>query len=136
MRLAIPGLMIAALSLLTLTSPTRAQESANVSALENPEIPLLEWRFSPGDVTVTAGGTVTWTSEGLLEHTVSSATGVFDGSVSRGNPYSRTFSTPGVFPYFCDPHPWMQGTVTVLAAAAPQEAPAEELPMDEVETEK
>ena len=136
MRLAIPGLMIAALGLFALTSPTRAQESADVSALESPEIPLLEWSFSPGDVAITAGGTVTWTTEGLLDHTVSSATGVFDGNVSRGSPYSRTFADPGVFPYFCDPHPWMQGTVTVLAAAAPEEVLMDEQPMDEVETEK
>lgn len=135
MRLAISGLVVPVLVLLIQANPVQAQDAASVRGVESPTIPLLDWTFSPGNVTIVAGGTVTWTTEGALDHTVSSETGAFDGNLSRGRPYSRTFDTPGVFAYFCEPHPWMTGAVTVLPAQAPSESPEAEEPPEMVEEE-
>lgn len=61
-----------------------------------------------------------------LPHTVTSGTtdgrsgnpdGDFDsGNMDTGDTFEFTFDTEGTFPYYCTPHPWMQGTVTVVAS--------------------
>jgi len=79
--------------------------------------------YEPLDVTVPAGTTVRWTNEDTVAHTVTS--GVSDGSsgsddgrfdsgfLDQGGTFTFTFDEPGVYPYFCIPHPWMRGSVTV-----------------------
>jgi plastocyanin len=73
-----------------------------------------------------AGGAVTWTTEGSLEHSVTAQDGSFDGMVIRDQPFTMTFNTPGVFSYTCTPHPWMKGSVTVLAGPPVNGAPGAE----------
>ncbi len=82
--------------------------------------------YSPNEITVEVGTTVTWTNNDATLHTVSSGTvadlvgtmdGVFDsGFLAEGESWSYTFDEVGEFPYFCQPHPWMQGTVIVVPA--------------------
>lgn len=129
MRLALP---LTSLLLCTffLTGLAYAQESTSVSAVEAASIPLLDWSFSPGDVTVHAGGTVRWSTQGFLEHTVTADDGSFNGTLTRSQPLALTFASPGVYSYICTPHPWMKGTVTVLAATAPVESPEGEQQFD------
>jgi len=85
--------------------------------------PSAEYAFFPGDLTVTAGTTVTWTNQDPVVHTVTSgpsngsvgtADGLFDsGLFAEGETFEYTFTEPGTYSYFCTPHPWMQATVTV-----------------------
>lgn len=82
--------------------------------------------YSPKDISVPAGTTVTWTNDDSLPHTVTSGTsdgrsgnpdGVFDsGNMDPEETFEFTFDDEGTFPYYCTPHPWMKGTVTVTAA--------------------
>jgi plastocyanin len=80
--------------------------------------------FTPADVTVFQGDSVTWTNGGG-SHTVH-----FDGNsfvapaAPDATPWSvtRTFDTVGVFRYYCEAHGWpngvdMSGAVTVRPAA-------------------
>jgi plastocyanin len=70
--------------------------------------------FSPNPVEVTAGETVTWINDDTGRHTVTSKDGVFDsGMMGRGQSFGYTFDKVGEYPYFCDPHPNMVGTVVV-----------------------
>ena len=81
--------------------------------------------FSPGELRVRVGTTVTWTNGDIIAHTVTS--GVSDGAVATadarfdsglfegGATFSYTFDEPGEYPYFCTPHPWMKGMVIVEA---------------------
>ena len=42
--------------------------------------------------------------------------GLWDSSKSsKGDQFSFTFAQAGVFPYWCRIHPYMTGTITVLA---------------------
>jgi len=70
--------------------------------------------YAPNPVTVTAGGTVTWTNGDTLTHT-SNADGAAwnSGPIAPGRSFSHTFATAGTFPYHCTLHPGMIGTVTV-----------------------
>jgi len=47
-------------------------------------------------------------------HTVTADDRSWDSGMLRdGQRYTRTFTTPGRYPYFCLPHPYMRGTVVV-----------------------
>jgi plastocyanin len=79
--------------------------------------------FDPPAITVPTGTTVAWTNDDALPHTVTSTDGVFDsGILDPGGSFAFTFNEPGSFPYVCQLHPQMQGTVTAegeAVAAAP-----------------
>lgn len=71
--------------------------------------------FSPGQVDISVGGTVTWNFSDITEHNVSfSGTGAPAniGNTLTGS-VTRTFSTVGTFPYACSLHAGMTGTVVV-----------------------
>ena len=73
------------------------------------------YRFAPATITVPAGSTVTWTNHDNFTHNVD-----FEDTealpMSPGETASRTFDTPGLFPYLCSLHPKdMKGSVLVSA---------------------
>ena len=79
--------------------------------------------YDPLELEVAVGTTVTWTNDDQVAHTVTSGTsdgtagepdGAFDsGFIDPGGTWSYTFTEAGSFAYYCTPHPWMKGTVTV-----------------------
>jgi len=70
--------------------------------------------FSPSNLIVSAGDTVTWTNNDATSHTSTSNTGAWDsGLIAQGNTFSRVFAAAGTFHYHCTPHPNMTGTITV-----------------------
>jgi plastocyanin len=70
--------------------------------------------FSPNPVEVKVGETVTWINDDSGGHTVTSKDGVFDsGMMGKGQSFSFTFDKAGEYPYICEPHPNMVGTVVV-----------------------
>ncbi len=84
------------------------------------------YEFRPPARTVHVGDTVFWTRSGD-PHTVTSGTnghpsgGPLDSGIRQpGGSYSFTFTKAGTYPYYCEVHVslQMQGTITVLAAAA------------------
>jgi plastocyanin len=70
--------------------------------------------FSPNPVEVKVGETVTWINDDSGRHTVTSKDGTFEsGMMGKGQSFSYTFDKAGEYPYFCEPHPGMVGTVVV-----------------------
>jgi plastocyanin len=93
-----------------------AAGSASVSADDNPAGDNF---FAPSSITIQAGGTVTWSNDGQVTHTVTANNGSFNsGDLNPGQSFSHKFTQPGTFPYYCEPHQFvcMKGTVTVQAA--------------------
>lgn len=87
---------------------------AAVTIIETP----VSWQYSPRDIVVVLGvnATVTWKSQSISYDTVTSGSGTFDsGPVPPGGTFTFAFASPGVYEYHCAYHPWMAGTVTVLA---------------------
>jgi plastocyanin len=98
-------------------APAPAAEGPRVLMVDN-EPDLTRWHYAPAEVTVPAGTTVVWFNKGKHEHTVTADDKSFDsGMKGPGGTYSRAFPRPGKFTYYCAPHPWMKGTVQVVAAA-------------------
>src|SRR6185503_13670700 len=82
--------------------------------------------FGPTAVTVDPGSSVTWNWAGGTHNVhVTAGPETFDsGFKSAGGTYTRALTAPGTYRYQCDPHPDMQASVTVGAAAAGTPAPA------------
>jgi quinohemoprotein ethanol dehydrogenase len=103
------------------------QEGA--APVQTNKVAMVDFSFTPTQVEIKAGETVTWTNGGSQPHTATSMSGGgFDtGPVGPGGTYSLTFSQPGTWIYTCTPHPWMTGRVVVTDAAgnAPDIAPTE-----------
>ena len=81
------------------------------------EVDIDQFTFTPQHVTVKAGGTVTWTNEDDVPHTIASSSKLFKSkALDTGDKFSFTFTTPGTYEYFCSLHPHMTGAVVVEAA--------------------
>lgn len=75
-------------------------------------VSITGFAFSPAQVVVPRGTTVTWTNNDSPAHTVSFADGD-SGTLRKGANYSRTFGKPGEYDYHCSIHPGMTGKVIV-----------------------
>ena len=76
--------------------------------------------YTPSTVTISAGGTVTFTNTDTAPHTSTSGSaangpdGVFDTSLIMMNAsFDVTLADAGTYTYFCMVHPWMEGTIIV-----------------------
>jgi manganese oxidase len=75
--------------------------------------------FTPANITIAKGGTVTWSNDDTLPHTVTSTTvpsgaSTFDsGNMPAGATFSHQFTVDGTYHYYCAYHYWMTGTVIV-----------------------
>ncbi len=80
-------------------------------------VTLQNFAFSPVNITVQKGTTVTWTNQDSVTHTVTADSGPSPNSqpLAKGDSYSYTFDSVGTFSYHCTPHPYMKATVTVTA---------------------
>lgn len=87
--------------------PVEAEEYPNSAA-----VLLQNFSFAPASVTIVAGGEVTWINRDSVNHTV---TGDDWGSelFGKDQTFTKKFETPGVYPYYCTPHPNMTGRVVV-----------------------
>jgi plastocyanin len=76
--------------------------------------------YSPEEISIQTGDTITWPNEDSEPHTVTSglpgkSDGYFDsGLYKHGESWLFTFNEPGNFDYYCTIHPWMIGKVLVL----------------------
>lgn len=98
--------MVALAVLVTVGADAPAQAPASVE-IENSN-------YLPPSLTVPAGTTVRWINRDEETHTVTSTTGLFGSAgLDLKEEYSHTFTAPGVYPYTCDLHPHMRGTIVV-----------------------
>jgi plastocyanin len=87
-------------------------------------VTIKDFRFAPLTITIHAGETVTWVNEGPSNHTASAA-GIFNTGILHANQSaSQVFTHAGTFSYRCSIHPFMRGTVTVLAASSSSATPS------------
>jgi plastocyanin len=79
-----------------------------------------DFAFAPANIIVDEGTTVTWTNRDSVGHTVTSDGGgeLQSPLLGQKETFSYTFDEPGRYSYFCSPHPYMKGLVTVREAGA------------------
>jgi amicyanin len=84
---------------------------------EDAAVQIHDFAFSPPNLTVKAGTTVTWRNKDDIPHTVASSTRVFkSGAIDTDDSYSFTFKESGTYQYFCSLHPHMTGKIVVEPA--------------------
>jgi len=97
------------------------EEPDEPAAAAMAEVIMEDSLYQPQILTVSPGTTVTWINNGGIIHTVVSgirgnadAGNMFDsGNIGAGEEFSYTFEEKGEYPYFCDLHPGMDGTIIV-----------------------
>jgi plastocyanin len=92
---------------------TSGSSSTAAPAAAGTAVSIANFAFSPAEVTVKVGDTVTWTNNDSVPHTVTGAD--FDsGQLVPGATFPHTFTKAGTFAYKCTIHPSMApGKVTV-----------------------
>ena len=97
--------MAAALALFPLSGPAHAEEM--IVKIEN-------FTFSPPELTVKPGTTVTWENGDDIPHSVVEAGGKFHSkALDTGEKFTMTLADAGEVSYFCGLHPHMTGKIIV-----------------------
>lgn len=126
------------LAALTLTAACAPQDSSADMMGETASGVVIDMTpgltFDAQTVTIAAGETVTFRNTSDFAHTVSTrpsnaaqeadtelpagATSFDSGSIAAGGTFTQTFTVPGTYRYFCDPHhgAGMTGTIIVTAS--------------------
>jgi plastocyanin len=97
-----------------MSTSTPAPNSTQATATD--KVTIRNFAFSPANITVKKGTTVTWTNQDSTAHTVTETdgqNGPKSDLLNMGQSYTFTFNTAGTFKYECSVHPQMTGTVTV-----------------------
>lgn len=80
---------------------------------------IKDFKYAPAPVRIHAGDRITFVNDDTEAHTVSAQDHSFDSAgIDSGERWEHVFTKPGVYRYFCQLHPYMQGTVIVLPAPA------------------
>jgi len=122
------------MSTTTAETATNSSSSATSNATT---VYIVNFAYSPADITVPVGTTVTWINQDSVGHTVTEGDPnspkpanlrVFDSSgeassgkvalMGPGSSWSYTFTTAGTYEYYCIVHPYMIGHVTVTSSSA------------------
>jgi plastocyanin len=83
------------------------------------EVEIEDFAYVPAQIAVQVGDTVGWKNADNVAHSSTSGQpgvpdGMWDsGLLSAGQEFSYVFNQEGSFPYYCTPHNWMTGLVTV-----------------------
>jgi plastocyanin len=99
----------------TLGVSTSMVQAAKV-AKEGVEVSIVNFAFTPAEITIGPGETVTWTNDDGAPHGLE----YHDGAPGTdlllpGASFSRRFDQPGTYDYNCSIHPYMTGRVVVRA---------------------
>lgn len=99
----------------TASEPSGNGPAPSGEAVRAAKVKIVEFTYGPDPVTIQVGGKVTWQNEDTAPHTATADDGSFDtGTLERGKIKSETFKRAGTYPYFCEIHPTMHGTVEVV----------------------
>lgn len=111
-RRAIAGIVLGA----AIAACSQAGESATPTSTTSVDLPP-SYRFSPAEIVVRIGATVTWTNNDHFTHSVQFLDGGLPGKplvMEPGQSATFTFVGPGLYHYQCHLHPQnMHGSVSV-----------------------
>jgi len=77
------------------------------------KVTIDNFTFTPAQLNLKVGDTVTWTNHDDIPHTVVSAGKFRSKAMDTDGTFSFTFTAAGDYQYFCSLHPHMTGTIKV-----------------------
>ena len=127
---------------MNMTGETQTAINTAMSGSSNSTVIIIQnFAYNPSQTIVTAGTTVTWINRDTIGHTVTEGSPqspkpanqrLFDSShgtdgsnvitIPPGESFSFTFTTPGLYSYYCIPHPYMTGQVNVVPATSGEQS--------------
>jgi plastocyanin len=91
------------------------RSAAPVDAAGNTTVRIINYGFEPGNLRVSVGTAVTWRNLDAIGHTSTADAGEWSSTVlGQGEEWSYTFTEPGIYTYYCAPHPQMKAQVEVV----------------------
>ena len=88
-------------------TPGLAEEAKATVTIDN-------FTFTPAELTISVGTTVTWANHDDIPHTVVEKNKLFRSKpLDTDDSYSFTFTSVGTYDYFCGLHPHMVGKIIV-----------------------
>lgn len=111
------GLLIGVVVFGISTPTARTVFAASAAGVKSgAKVSIANFTFTPAEITIAAGETVTWTNDDGAPHGLEyqdGAKGV--DPLLPGSSFSRRFDRPGTYEYNCSVHPYMTGRVVVRA---------------------
>jgi plastocyanin len=102
--------VVVAMAAIHASPPARAAEEKSAAG----NITIDNFSFTPREITVAKGTTVTWVNHDDVPHTVVSPDKKFKSkALDTDDSFSFTFNDSGTYAYFCSVHPMMTGKVIV-----------------------
>ncbi len=93
------------IALLCLLLPLLAACGSSAQSVAGPSVSLTDNAFTPRELHIRPGQTVTWVNNGQTIHTVTADDSSFNSNdFQPGGQYSHTFTTPGRYSYYCMLH--------------------------------
>lgn len=83
-----------------------------VPVAEKNTVTIQDFKFSPAEIAIQKGETITWINQDSVAHTVTGKD-INSASLTKGQSFKQTFNEAGVFDYHCTPHPTMKGKIIV-----------------------
>ena len=109
--------------------PAPKRQRTSAKAAGSGSVTIADFQFTPAQITINQGDTVTWTNNGPAAHSATAPDGSFDtGIFPAGQSRTHTFSDAGTFSYICTPHPNMHGTIVVQASQSGGDTPDSNTP--------
>lgn len=99
------------------SSVTNTNATSNTNSTTSASVSIDNFTFSPMNVTVAKGGSVTFTNNDTVSHTVKLDAESTAHTVAPGSSYtlSTTSLNAGTYSYHCSIHPSMTGSITVTS---------------------
>ncbi len=94
------------------------QNPSSVTPTTTNAVTIQNFAYTPANIQVKVGTTVTWTNNDTAPHTVTfrDSSRTSSGILRQGDTYSYTFTKVGTFSYYCAVHTYMVGQVIVTAS--------------------
>ncbi len=103
-----------AVSAATLPLLAATAKAASHAAHETHNVTIQNMAFSPANLTIKAGDSVTFTNMDSARHSATDLNKAWDtGLLSKGQSATLTFNGAGSFNYRCTPHGNMRGSITI-----------------------
>lgn len=98
------------------TQRPRARATRTVATGAAATIKITNYAYEPARLTVRVGTRITVTNDDQTQHTLTAARGgAFDtGTIQPGGSATFVVSKAGVYPYLCQFHAFMMGSLTVV----------------------
>ena len=97
-------------------APAAAAPAAVTGSSSTASVDMMGYKFSPANLTIKVGDTVTWTNHDTAPHNVVISDGPVkftSPTLNTGDTYTYTFTVAGTYDYYCSIHPDMQASITV-----------------------